>query len=497
MLTWALVKIQIGNTKFRALALGVIIIMITAQEVESNLLGLPEEERTVAVSAMEKLNDTELVIVLKAFGVEVDPEQFTEQPAPQEVMPEESAIMPEEPVMEEPVMEEQVAAAPIDEQMQQLAPGGAPEVSDGTLKELAGVLNVPGKGNSGVDDDIESEMTGGDGKTSGSFVINKVAARYTGFNDIKQMLENAKRTAIELGFNEAENIDIGVIVGVKKSDNEADPTDTDVAVSNGEIPIPEVLAKVIGYDRLEKINKRNGAQEKTQEKLAEKQEPVVEQEVPVRAAPGGVLPKPKKKPPVPSNKQQVLDAVNLYFPSQEFPSALSAIMGNVAVESKYDNSAKQKGGTAIGLLQMQKAMRRDYEKFLMETEDLKLDDNADSQIKYLKEVLTSGRHIGTGTAKKVLDSLKLPRNKNNIITATKTLMGKPGVEGRLGFFNPGKPKADKRIAEALLYLAPAPTTSNIKRDIPMSEEELKRLEKTEEQRGGKVKKVLFDIFDSE
>ena len=101
MLTWALVKIQIGNTKFRALALGVIIIMITAQEVESNLLGLPEEERTVAVSAMEKLNDTELVIVLKAFGVEVDPEQFTEQPAPQEVMPEESAIMPEEPVMEE------------------------------------------------------------------------------------------------------------------------------------------------------------------------------------------------------------------------------------------------------------------------------------------------------------------------------------------------------------------------------------------------------------
>ena len=340
-------------------------------------------------------------------------------------------------------------------------------------------------------------MTGGDGKTSGSFVINKVAARYTGFNDIKQMLENAKRTAIELGFNEAENIDIGVIVGVKKSDNEADPTDTDVAVSNGEIPIPEVLAKVIGYDRLEKINKRNGAQEKTQEKLAEKQEPVVEQEVPVRAAPGGVLQKPKKTPPVPSNKQQVLDAVNLYFPSQEFPSALSAIMGNVAVESKYDNSAKQKGGTAIGLLQMQKAMRRDYEKFLMETEDLKLDDNADSQIKYLKEVLTSGRHIGTGTAKKVLDSLKLPRNKNNIITATKTLMGKPGVEGRLGFFNPGKPKADKRIAEALLYLAPAPTTSNIKRDIPMSEEELKRLEKTEEQRGGKVKKVLFDIFDSE
>ena len=158
-------------------------------------------------------------------------------------------------LMEEPVMEEQVAAAPIDEQMQQLAPGGAPEVSDGTLKELAGVLNVPGKGNSGVDDDIESEMTGGDGKTSGSFVINKVAARYTGFNDIKQMLENAKRTAIELGFNEAENIDIGVIVGVKKSDNEADPTDTDVAVSNGEIPIPEVLAKVIGYDRLEKINK--------------------------------------------------------------------------------------------------------------------------------------------------------------------------------------------------------------------------------------------------
>ena len=114
--------------------------MITAQEVESNLLSLPEEERTIAVSAMEKLNDTELVTVLKAFGVDVDPEQFTEQPAIQEAMPEQPAI-PEQ--------------TPMDQQMEQLAPGGTPEVSGETLKQMAGLLNVPGKGNSGVDDDIE------------------------------------------------------------------------------------------------------------------------------------------------------------------------------------------------------------------------------------------------------------------------------------------------------------------------------------------------------
>ena len=466
--------------------------MITTQEIETNLLNLPEEERVIAVSAMEKLEDTELVIVLKTFGVEIDPEQFTEQPDSQEVMLEEPAMMPEEPVMEE-----QVAAAPIDEQMQQLAPGGAPEISGGTLKEMAGLLAVPGKGSSGVDDDIESEMTGGDGKTGGSFVLSKEATDFMGFHDAKKMLEEAKIEAIKLGFNEANYIDIGVIVGVKKSDNENKATDTDVAVSNGEIGIPELLARVIGYDRLGKINSRGGAPEKTQEKLAEKQEPVVEQEVPVRVASGGV-PKPKKKPPVPSNQQQVVDAVNLYFPPQEFPSAFAAIMGNVAIESKFDNSAEQENGSAIGLLQMERPMRRDYEKFLMQGQDTRLDDTADSQISYMKKVLTSGRHIGTGNAKRVLKSLKSPVNKDNVKRATTTLMGYNGAEGKKGFFNPGKRKESQRIAEALSYVAaaPAPVTSNRKQDIPISEKELTGLEKIEEERGGE-KRFLFDQFSSE
>lgn len=465
--------------------------MITTQEIETNLLSLPEEERVIAVSAMEKLEDTELVIVLKTFGVEVDLEQFTEQSAPQEVMPEAPAMMPQEPVMEE-----QVAAAPIDEQMQQLAPGGAPEVNGETLKDVAGVLAVPGKGSSGVDDDIESEMTGGDGKTGGSFVVNKVAASYTGFDDIKRMLENAKRTAIELGFDEAENIDVGVIVGVKKSDNENVPTDTDVAVSNGEVIVPEVLAKVIGYDRLEKINKRNNAQEKTQEKLAEEQEPAVEQEVPVRAAPGGV-PKPKKKPPIPSNQQQVIEAINLHFPSQEFPSAFAAIMGNVAVESKFDNSAKQTDGPAIGLLQMERPMRRDYEKFLMENQDTRLDDNADSQIKYMREVLNTGRHIGEGNAKRVLKSLRNPMSEANIKNATKTLMGYKGVEGKKGFFNPGKRKESQRIAEALSYFVPAPASPKLKRGVRIPDEELKILQEVNEPKRGGETRILFDQFSSE
>ena len=453
---------------------------ITAQEIENNLLSLPEEERTIAVSAMEKLNDTELVTVLKAFGVEVDPEQFTEQPAMQEATP------------EQPAMPEQT---PMDQQMEQLAPGGTPEVSGETLKQMAGLLNVPGKGDSGVDDDIESEMTGGDGETGGSFVINKAAADFTGFSDIKGMLENAKKEAIELGFSEAENIDVGIIVGVKKSDDQEEATDTDVAVSNGEVIIPEVLAKVIGYDRLEKMNKRGNAQQKTEEKLADKQEPAMDQEVPVRALNGGGI-KPKKKPPIPSNKQQVLDAVNLHFPSQEFPSALGAIMGNVAVESKYDNSAKQKGGTAVGLLQMERPMRRDYEKFLRENVNTRLDDNADSQIKYMKEVLTSGRHIGTGVAKKVLDSLKLPMNKDNIVTATKTLMGKPGVEKEKGFFNPGKPKTDQRIAEALSYLTATRPSPKLRRGVPIPEKELRILQEVDERKGGETK-YLFDVFDNE
>ena len=132
----------------------------------------------------------------------------------------------------------------------------------------------------------------------------------------------------------------------------------------------------------------------------------------------------------------------------------------------------------------------------MENRDTRLDDNADSQIRYMKEVLTSGRHLGTRVAKKVLDSLKLPANKNNIVTATKTLMGKPGIEEEKGFFNPGSPDTNKRIAEALSYLTATRPSPKLRRGVPIPEKELRILQEVDERKGGETK-YLFDVFDNE
>ena len=57
-----------------------------------------------------------------------------------------------------------------------------------------------------------------------------------------------------------------------------------VAVSEGEVVVPPVLARIIGYDRLEKINKR-GLKE------VEKRSTESEQSPPVYAKSGGFISK--------------------------------------------------------------------------------------------------------------------------------------------------------------------------------------------------------------
>lgn len=441
--------------------------MITAQEVESNLLALPEEERTIAVSAMEKLNDTELVIVLRTFGVEVDPQQFSEQPVPQEVMP------------EQPVMPEQ---SPMDQQMEQLAPGGTPEVSGETLKQMAGLLNVPGKGDSGVDDDIESEMTGGDGETGGSFVINKAAADFTGFDDIKQMLEKAKRTAIELGFKEAEDIDVGIIVGVKKSDSDNEATDTDVAVSNGEVIIPEVLAKVIGYDRLEKINKRDNAQEKTEKKLAEKQEPSVDKEVPVRAASGDRI------------------EVDLEFPQTDEQNLINALIDQLIKDEGYIPEARKPTdikdrltvghGRTEGVKIGDTATREEARVMLVEDIRKRLP-MIRKQIKPFNSLpldiqvpIFSEFFRGSLTATGSKDTVRLLNEGRYLEAANEYLKhqeykrakdrNREGIRARM-----------ERARDAIARIK-----------LPLSEPQLTNMEKIEEKRGGETR-ILFDQFSSE
>jgi hypothetical protein len=78
----------------------------------------------------------------------------------------------------------------------------------------------------------------------GTFVINAAAVEYAGSDDIRKMILDAYSKAREKG------LDIGRV------DRKLYEGTVDVALSKGEVVVPPELAKIIGYDRLEKINNR-------------------------------------------------------------------------------------------------------------------------------------------------------------------------------------------------------------------------------------------------
>jgi hypothetical protein len=78
----------------------------------------------------------------------------------------------------------------------------------------------------------------------GTFVINAPAVEHAGSQDIRKMILDAYTVAREKG------LDIGRV------DRKLYEGTIDVALSKGEVVIPPELAKIIGYDRLEKINNR-------------------------------------------------------------------------------------------------------------------------------------------------------------------------------------------------------------------------------------------------
>ena len=109
-----------------------------------------------------------------------------------------------------------------------------------------GVINEQGADGSGVADDVPAKSDG--------FVINAAAVRHAGLRDINDMIQNAKEYAKKQGMK----LNFGKT-----------PTDAEkILVSNGEVVIPDVLADIIGYDRLEKINKRG---EKETEKVIQEE----------------------------------------------------------------------------------------------------------------------------------------------------------------------------------------------------------------------------------
>jgi len=178
--------------------------------------------------------------------------------------------------------EASVPPMPVEGQMPQNAPemmavGGVVPAGP------AGVVNQPGADNSGVGDDVPVKSDG--------FVINAAAVRHAGLQDINDMIQNAKAYAEKQGAK----LDFG------KSATGAE----DILVSNGEVVIPDVLANIIGYDKLEKINNRG--KKETEEKLAEQeQQPTAMQpQQPVMQAAKGL------------NVQKVIDRNKGPFPAED------------------------------------------------------------------------------------------------------------------------------------------------------------------------------------
>ena len=132
-----------------------------------------------------------------------------------------------------------------------LAMGGAPRMASGFVERPPD--QVP-----------EGQTVADDKKTQlpeGAFVINAAAAEFMGTGDVRTMLLDAHKEALRRG----------IVVDKQGSGAKL----IDVAISRGEVVVAPHLAKIIGYDRLNKINNRGKPE--TRERIQENGQPQVMQ----------------------------------------------------------------------------------------------------------------------------------------------------------------------------------------------------------------------------
>lgn len=103
-----------------------------------------------------------------------------------------------------------------------------------------------------------------------SFVLSGAAVEEAGLSDVADMLTKAIKRARELG------IDID-----KKFDNNSDEDIVKLLVSRGEVLIPEPFVRVIGLDRLKKMNARGEKEVSKRLEEAQQQEQAPQQGVPL------------------------------------------------------------------------------------------------------------------------------------------------------------------------------------------------------------------------
>lgn len=104
-----------------------------------------------------------------------------------------------------------------------------------------------------VADNVETQLP------EGAFVINAAAVEFAGETDTRKMLVDAHNEAVRRGLAVDTEGNGGKMI--------------DVAISQGEVVVAPHLAKIIGYDRLEKINNRG--KRETEKRIEENgQQPV-------------------------------------------------------------------------------------------------------------------------------------------------------------------------------------------------------------------------------
>ena len=132
-----------------------------------------------------------------------------------------------------------------------------------------------------------------------------------------------------------------------------------------------------------------------------------------------------------SNEAQVHQLVKAIFSDR---IACAAIMGNIAVESGYDWTIKQRGGNGYGLFQFD-FLKPYYFNWLNESGQA---DSASSQVRFMFETLGGSQKnvIGAGNAKKIVAALHAG-DLDHATTAFCELWEKPGV-----------PHLDRRIKAA-------------------------------------------------
>tara|TARA_R100000700_G_C3171691_1_gene146248 strand:+ start:51 stop:2438 length:2388 start_codon:yes stop_codon:yes gene_type:complete len=110
-----------------------------------------------------------------------------------------------------------------------------------------------------IADDIPIEVP------EGAFVINAPAVEYAGSDDISEMLVKAYEKAGQ---------------GVDKSGRTTtipSREQVDIMISRGEVVVPPNIAKIIGYDRLEKINNRGKKEVARRKKQGDQEKPQARQ----------------------------------------------------------------------------------------------------------------------------------------------------------------------------------------------------------------------------